>query len=301
VCVHAPPSTAAPHVRQVAAQKLHDHEETVVIWAQAARVQHGADLWAFSSSSSSSSSCLHFQLRPACGLYEYDSQAALEHTQATDLGALLRHPPQHLHASPPTHSIATRTCWSACGVQYAHTAVPTQLLCRTTPQHSPYIPGAPCVLGHACPLSVPAVRSGYIARTGMQCELQVMWSEASRRELHAAAPGAAPTHTRRSQSVAAVSRTSHTSANCPSPSFRTASQRLSGPTRWPLTNVLPATMAPPLVKCSGGQIANGVPVFRLGGLAHLQNWSRSRGAAPCILLAPCTRPLPPTVVHNRRD
>jgi hypothetical protein len=35
------------------------------------------------SSSSSSSSSLHFQLRPACGLHEYTSQAALEHTQAT--------------------------------------------------------------------------------------------------------------------------------------------------------------------------------------------------------------------------
>jgi hypothetical protein len=32
---------------------------------------------------SSSSSSLHFQLRPACGLHEYTSQAALEHTQAT--------------------------------------------------------------------------------------------------------------------------------------------------------------------------------------------------------------------------
>jgi hypothetical protein len=31
----------------------------------------------------SSSSSLHFQLRPACGLHEYTSQAALEHTQAT--------------------------------------------------------------------------------------------------------------------------------------------------------------------------------------------------------------------------
>jgi hypothetical protein len=30
----------------------------------------------------SSSSFLHFQLRPACGLHEYTSQAALEHTQA---------------------------------------------------------------------------------------------------------------------------------------------------------------------------------------------------------------------------
>jgi hypothetical protein len=36
----------------------------------------------FSSSSSSSSSSLHFQLRPACGMHEYTSQAALEHTQA---------------------------------------------------------------------------------------------------------------------------------------------------------------------------------------------------------------------------
>ncbi len=32
-------------------------------------------------SSSSSSSSLHFQLRPACGLHEYTSQAALEHAQ----------------------------------------------------------------------------------------------------------------------------------------------------------------------------------------------------------------------------
>jgi hypothetical protein len=30
-----------------------------------------------------SSSSLHFQLRPACGLHEFTSQAALEHTQAT--------------------------------------------------------------------------------------------------------------------------------------------------------------------------------------------------------------------------
>jgi hypothetical protein len=34
-------------------------------------------------SSSSSSSSLHFQLRPACGLHEYTCQAALEHAQAT--------------------------------------------------------------------------------------------------------------------------------------------------------------------------------------------------------------------------
>jgi hypothetical protein len=31
----------------------------------------------------SSASSLHFQLTPACGLHEYTSQAALEHTQAT--------------------------------------------------------------------------------------------------------------------------------------------------------------------------------------------------------------------------
>jgi hypothetical protein len=37
-----------------------------------------------SSSSSSSSSSLHFQLRPACGLHEYASQAALEHTQSNN-------------------------------------------------------------------------------------------------------------------------------------------------------------------------------------------------------------------------
>jgi hypothetical protein len=37
----------------------------------------------------SSSSSLHFQLRPACGLHEYTSQAALEHTQATITGRVV--------------------------------------------------------------------------------------------------------------------------------------------------------------------------------------------------------------------
>jgi hypothetical protein len=48
------------------------------------------------SSSSSSSSSLHFQLRPACGLHEYTSQAALEHTQATitRAGPANHHPPR---------------------------------------------------------------------------------------------------------------------------------------------------------------------------------------------------------------
>jgi hypothetical protein len=43
--------------------------------------------YASSSSSSSSSSFLRFQLRPACGLHEYTSHAALEHTQATSTHA----------------------------------------------------------------------------------------------------------------------------------------------------------------------------------------------------------------------
>jgi hypothetical protein len=101
---------------------------------------------------SSSSSSLHFQLRPACGLHEYTSQAALEHTQATIT-----------HAGPANDK---KNCRSGSAMilmvlAKAHTLTVLQ----PCPSHlvfvarlGRFLDGAAVALGVASPLPSPSTR-----------------------------------------------------------------------------------------------------------------------------------------------